>query len=192
MDVSKQRVDLELWLVRHGETTFSAKMTVAGWTEAPLSPTGEEEARALAPLLSGRTFTGVWSSDLGRALTTARLAWGEPKADPRLREMDFGDLEGKRWSDLAPGMGEGIFGFRDFRAPGGESVAEVRERVLTFVTELPAGRHLVFTHGGAIRVLTRDLGLDRFVGTAAVVVLDWPAQRVVRLEEPRPGPTLGK
>ena len=190
--MSDERVDLELWLVRHGETTFSAEGTLAGWAEAPLSTRGEGEARALAPLLDGRTFTGVWSSDLGRALTTARLAWGEPKTDPRLREMSFGDLEGKRWSDLAPGTGEGIFSFRDFRAPGGESVAEVCERVLAFVTGLPAGRHLVFTHGGAIRVLTRDLGLDRFVGTAALVVLDWSARRIVRLEEPRPGPTLGK
>jgi probable phosphoglycerate mutase len=189
-DTTELRRDLELWLVRHGETTFSLDGRLAGWTEAPLSARGEEEARSLAPRLDGCVFDGVWSSDRVRAVTTARLAWGEPRTDPRLREMSFGDLEGKRWSELGPGVGEGIFAFRDFRAPGGESVDEVRDRVLTFVAELPPGRHLVFTHGGVIRVLTRDLGLDRFLGTGALAVVDWPKQRLLRLEEPHPGPQL--
>jgi len=189
-DTSGKRTGLELWLVRHGETTFSLDGRLAGWTEAPLSARGEEEARSLAPLLDGRAFTGVWSSDRVRAMTTARLAWGEARTDPRLREMSFGDLEGRRWAELGPGVGEGIFAFRDFRAPGGESVDEVRERTLAFVAELPPGRHLVFTHGGVIRVLTRDLGLDRFLGTASLAVVDWPAQRLLRLEEPRPGPRI--
>ena len=53
-----------------------------------------------------------------------------------------------------------------------------------FTTELPAGRHLLFVHGGVIRVLTQDLGLDRFVPTGTLVGLDWSERRVLFVREP--------
>jgi 2,3-bisphosphoglycerate-dependent phosphoglycerate mutase len=179
---------LELWLVRHGETTFGARQELAGWADPPLTDRGEEEARALKPVLNGHGFTAVWSSDLRRALTTARLAWGEPQTDLRLREIDFGSLEGARWPELGHELDRAILDFNAFDAPDGESVDHLRERALSFLVDLPPGRHLVFTHGGVIRVLTRALGLDRFLGTGALVVVDWSSRQLLRLEEPRPGP----
>lgn len=186
--MDEANVGCELWLVRHGETTYTERMALAGWADPPLSTRGRSEAEEVRPRLDGATFTGVWSSDLARAMTTARLAWGEPRPDPRLRELDFGLLEGRLWSELDPGVGGQILAFDDFRAPGGESVGNLRARVLAFLADLPPGRHLVFTHGGVIRVLTRELGLDRFVGTGAVVVVDWSRRELLRLDEPRPGP----
>jgi 2,3-bisphosphoglycerate-dependent phosphoglycerate mutase len=121
-------------------------------------------------------------------VTTARLAWGEPQTDPRLREIDFGSLEGARWPELGQELDRAILDFDAFHAPDGESVESLRERALSFLVDLPPGRHLVFTHGGVIRVLTRDLGLDRFLGTGALAVVDWSTRRLLRLDEPRPGP----
>ena len=175
---------LELWLVRHGETTYSASKRVAGWNDPPLTDRGRRQARALRSVIDGRQFTGVWSSDLGRALESARLAWGEPRVDERLRECHFGALEGCTYEEADSVYGEVFHRFRGFRAPQGESHEEFRGRVREFVAALERGRHLLFVHGGVIRVLTQDLGLDRFMPTGSLLVLDWDARKVLFTREP--------
>ena len=169
----------ELWLVRHGETPASKGRTLAGWADVPLTEHGEGQASALRPLLAGERFDGVWSSDLRRAITTARLAWGEPRQDARLREMGFGELEGRPWEGLEPPIREGFARFEGFAAPGGETFEDLRARVLSFLDGLPAGRHLVFTHGGVVRLLSREVGEDHFVPTGTLLVLDWDARRLL-------------
>ena len=179
--------NIELWLVRHGETTRSVRRELAGWADPPLTARGEEEARAVRPVLDGRSFASAWSSDLRRALTTARLAWGEPAQDRRLREIHLGGLEGQRWTELDPDCHRRFMAFVDFAAPGGESVEQLRHRLLSFIEDLDPGRHLLFTHGGVIRALCRDLGVDRFVATGTVVVVDWGRREVLHIHElPRP------
>ena len=166
----------ELWLVRHGETPASRGQRLAGWTDVPLTERGEDQASALRPLLAGERFEGVWSSDLRRAVATARLAWGEPQQDARLREMGFGSLEGRLWASLEPQVEEALARFEGFAAPGGETFGDLRARVLSFLGGLPAGRHLVFTHGGVVRLLSREVGEDYFVPTGTLLVLDWDAR----------------
>jgi len=169
----------ELWLVRHGETPASRGRTLAGWADVPLTEHGEDQASALRPLLAGERFEGVWSSDLRRAVATARLAWGEPQQDARLREMGFGSLEGRLWASLEPQVEEALARFEGFAAPGGETFGDLRARVLSFLGGLPAGRHLVFTHGGVVRLLSREVGEDYFVPTGTLLVLDWDARRLL-------------
>ena len=170
---------LELWLVRHGETPASRDRTLAGWTNVPLTEEGERQAAALRPRLAGERFDSVWSSDLDRALRTARLAWGEPRRDARLREMNFGELEGRSWDALLPEQRDVVARFSDFTAPGGESFDALRTRVLSFVDSLGPGRHLLFTHGGVVRVLSREAGVDAFVPTGTLLVVDWEARRIL-------------
>jgi 2,3-bisphosphoglycerate-dependent phosphoglycerate mutase len=169
----------ELWLVRHGETPASKGRTLAGWADVPLTAHGEDQASALRPLLAGERFESVWSSDLRRARTTARLAWGEAQPDERLREMNFGDLEGRPWETLDPRSQESLARFEGFAAPGGEAFDDLRARVLSFVDALGPGRHLLFTHGGVVRLLSREVGEDHFVPTGTLLVLDWDARRLV-------------
>jgi len=169
----------QLWLVRHGETEASRSRTLAGWTDVRLTEHGEEQAMGLRPALAGERFEGVWSSDLRRAVTTARLAWGEPRQDGRLREMSFGSLEGRPWAALDPRLQEELARFEGFAAPGGESFLDLRSRVLAFVEGLGAGPHLVFTHGGVVRLLSREVGEDYFVPTGTLLVVDWDARRLV-------------
>jgi probable phosphoglycerate mutase len=170
---------LELWLVRHGETPASRDRRLAGWTNVPLTDEGERQATALRPRLAGRQFDSVWSSDLDRALRTARLAWGEPRQDARLREMSFGELEGRSWEALGPAEREALERFSGFTAPGGESFEALQARVLSLVDGLGPGRHLLFTHGGVVRLLSREAGADSFVPTGTLLVLDWGARRLV-------------
>jgi probable phosphoglycerate mutase len=169
----------ELWLVRHGETPASRGRTLAGWADVPLTEHGESQAAALRPRLAGEQFDGVWSSDLHRALTTARLAWGEPSPDRRLREMSFGELEGQPWETLDARHQEGLARFEGFLAPGRESFDDLRARVFSFVDGLAAGRHLLFTHGGVVRLLSREVGEDQFVPTGTLLVVDWDARRLI-------------
>ena len=73
--------------------------------------------------------------------------------------------------------------FRGFQAPDGESHEGFRNRVFDFVDSLEAGRHLLVVHGGVIRALTQDLGVDRFIPTGSLVGLDWAAQKVLFVRE---------
>jgi len=174
---------LELWLVRHGETTFSAGKRVAGWSDPPLTDHGRRQAQALRSVIDGQQFDGVWSSDLVRAIESARLAWGESIADARLRECHFGSLEGCTYEEVDTVYGEVFRRFRGFSVPGGESHREFHQRVLGFVDDLAPGRHILFAHGGVIRVLTQDLGVDRFLATGSLLGLDWQAGEVLFIHE---------
>ena len=182
---------LELWLVRHGETTYSASKRVAGWSDPSLTDNGRRQAEALRELIDGGEFDGVWSSDLQRAIESARLAWGEPKTDRRLRECNFGALEGCTYEEADSTYSEVFHDFRKFQAPDGESHEGFRRRIHDFVDSLEPGRHLLIVHGGVIRILTQDLGVDRFVPTGSLVGLDWAAQEVLFVREPgNTGPAI--
>ena len=54
---------LELWLVRHGETTHSRDGLLAGWVDIPLTELGEAQAAAVAPVLAGERFDDVEGRD---------------------------------------------------------------------------------------------------------------------------------
>ena len=163
---------VRLWLVRHGETDWSAAGRFTGWTDLSLNVTGRRQARSLHGYWDGVGFSTVWSSDLRRSIETARLAGAPPpRLDRRLRELDFGSIEGRTWDQLDPATQAAMLAFDGFTADGGESVAELRERVLAFVDDLRAGDHLVFTHGGVIRLLAGD-ARGRHIGHGELVRVD--------------------
>lgn len=158
-----------LWLVRHAATDWSDEGRLNGWTDVPLNHRGRLQARSLAERLDGRRFAGIWSSDLTRAVETARIAVGEPVLDPRLRELDFGALEGRRWEEIPDEARGALAAFEGFDAPEGESLAGLGSRVLRFLQALPDGKHLVFTHGGVLRLCLRETGADRQVLPGEIV-----------------------
>lgn len=149
MAVSKQ-----LWLARHGATDWSDAGLLTGWTDLSLNERGRRQALGIRDQLVSTRFNGVWSSDLRRARETAAIAGVRAVCDRRLRELDFGELEGRRWEDHPPRVRDALLDFDRLVATGGESVADLRNRVLEFVSDLPVGTHFIFTHGGVIRALT--------------------------------------
>jgi 2,3-bisphosphoglycerate-dependent phosphoglycerate mutase len=166
-----------LWLVRHGETPASRDGVLAGWSNVPLTEAGQDQARALRPLLTTQAFTSVWSSDLDRTVATARLAYGEAPTDRRLRELHFGELEGRPWAEVEPHHMSALMAFEGFAAPGGESLVDLRLRVMAFVTDLGPGRHLLFTHGVVIALLSREVGQKELIPTGTLRVIDWTNRR---------------
>jgi probable phosphoglycerate mutase len=171
---------IELWLVRHGESTFNAEGRFAGWADPPLTPAGEAMAQALAPRLAGVQFSGIWSSDRIRAQETARLAGFESvRPDERLREIHFGHLEGKTYLEMGEEWRTRLQSFADFAAPGGESMPDLQRRAENFLTELSVGSYLLFSHGGWIRSLMAACGCDRFPDKAELVKLDWSNRKMI-------------
>jgi len=149
---------LELWLIRHGETPWNREARAQGQSDPPLSELGVQQAERLAQRLAGVTFDAVYASDLARARYTARLVLpaAEIKLDKRLREIHFGDWEGKVWLELEGADKAALDAwFKDpyrRRAPGGESYEDLLARVSEWLKSLPkTGRVVAFAHGGTIR-----------------------------------------
>ncbi|WCE00740.1 histidine phosphatase family protein [Streptomyces sp. HUAS 31] len=159
----------DLFLVRHGETEWSRSGRHTSFTDLPLTQDGEEQAKSLAPLLSGRTFALALTSPLSRAARTAELA-GVTGAvpDPDLHEWDYGGYEGVTTVDIHRTRPDWYL-WTDGVTPGppdhpGESPAEVgarADRVLARVAAaLPDGDVVLVAHGHFLRVVTaRRLGL---------------------------------
>ncbi|MGW1957259.1 histidine phosphatase family protein [Streptomyces sp. NPDC001920] len=160
----------DLLLVRHGETEWSRSGRHTSWTDLPLTRDGEEQAKSLVRLLSGRTFSLALTSPLRRAVHTAELAGVAGAVPyPDLHEWDYGGYEGVTTDDIhrtRPGWSL----WTDGVAPGpdghpGESPAEVgarADRVLSRVEAvLPGGDVILVAHGHFLRVVTaRRLGLS--------------------------------
>ncbi len=163
--------------MRHGETLWNREGRLLGWTDLPLTPEGEAQARALKGLLPPLP---AYSSDLLRARRTAELAGFRPEATRALREIHFGALEGAPWEALEPAYKEALLRFQGFHPPGGESLEEFQERIFRFLEGLKAPA-LLFTHGGVVRAALRALGEDGLIPPGSVLVVDWPRRVLDRL-----------
>ena len=142
-------------LVRHGETAWSLSGQHTGLTDLPLTPQGEQKARHLGAILTGRTFAEVLTSGLKRADLTCELAGFKTiaKVVPDLVEWDYGDYEGLRTAEIQQTR-PGWQLFRD-GCPGGESLPQVSERADRVVDRIRSiqGDVLVFSSGHFLRVL---------------------------------------
>jgi probable phosphoglycerate mutase len=166
-----------LWLVRHGATAWTEQGRLCGWSDIPLSETGRHQASLLRPTFESFEFDSTWASDLIRATESAEIAVGGAKPDGRLRELDFGELEGRTWDECRPEQQEALSSFDGFVAPGGESVAQLEFRVRNFISDLRHGDHLIFTHGGVIRLLGRLTGRNIVAKPGGMTVVDMGDER---------------
>lgn len=82
----------------HGTTTDNQSGLATGWLPGELSEIGVEQAKKLPEQVNDTSFSVVFCSDLGRAIDSARLGWAKTHEiiiDKRLREANYGDLNGK-------------------------------------------------------------------------------------------------
>lgn len=129
----------------HGTSLDNEAHISSGWKDVALSAKGEMQARSLGEVTSEKQFDTVFCSDLQRAQRTAALAWGDRFqiiADARLRECNYGDLNGDS-SDIVEPMQESSCIETPF--PNGESYEDVKKRVADFLSYVRvhyAGKHI--------------------------------------------------
>jgi broad specificity phosphatase PhoE len=189
---------LQIYFIRHGETSWSPSGQSEGQTDLPLTPHGEAMARELAPVLKAIPFSLVLTSPLLRARETCELAGfgdsGHVKAqiEPSLTEWDYGDYEDWRSADirkLHPDWNTWENG-----GPGGETPEDVGTRADLIISRLQNnnGKVALFSHGQFGRVLAaRWIGLPVTEGQhftlapASISILgfeiDYPQRRVISL-----------
>jgi len=157
-----------LVLVRHGQTLWNREGRLQGHGDSPLSDTGAAQARAAAERLAALPLGALYSSDLGRAMETARAASEETGLPvlpaEELRERGLGPLEGRTAAEAARDHPEVFRRYMswdpDYAIPGGESEREVFERVGAWA-DRAAARHgggavaAAITHGGVLNVFLR-------------------------------------
>lgn len=154
-----------VYLIRHCEALGNAMGTIQGSTDCDVSPKGALQLEKMAERCRSIPFDAVYSSPLIRAVKTAKAAVGDRPIpiliEDDLRELHFGLMDGKRYDELGtlfPREYE-LFqkDFGHFRAPRGESVAEVYERMSRaferIVRENRGKAVGIFSHGAALRAL---------------------------------------
>ena len=114
-----------IWLLRHGATEWSQNGRHTGSSDIPLLPEGEDEARALAPLLAAERFAQVWTSPLQRARRTCELAGlaGQAEVLEGLKEWDYGTYEGITTAEIRQTLPE--WSLWSHGCPQGEDAAAV-------------------------------------------------------------------
>jgi broad specificity phosphatase PhoE len=157
-----------LLLVRHAETDDNVSMRLSGWTDTDLSPRGESQIELLADHFNRQHghIDALYSSPLIRARRTAEaigaLTGHEPILMDDLREMYFGELDGRPFEELREAYAQLLEADEnsevdDFVWPSGESRSGFTARVLRSTNEIArrhAGRAVgVVTHGGFIATL---------------------------------------
>jgi alpha-ribazole phosphatase/probable phosphoglycerate mutase len=172
---------MEIALVRHAEIAQDARGRCYGSLDVELSPQGHAQALRLGDAFARQPVTRVLSSPRVRSRATAQAIAARHllpvEVDERLRELDFGELEGSAYDDIASARPELYARWMTdptaVRFPGGEDYDDLRRRVLSALDSLRsqsdrASLIVVVTHGGVIRAALAEL-------------LDLPRERIFRI-----------
>ena len=161
-------------MVRHGQSQWNLENRFTGSVDTPLTKLGRHEAREAGTLLKKDHFTIGFTSVLQRAIETMDIILHETgqtdlpiERNAALNERMYGDLQGMNKTEAEQRFGaDQVFrwrrGYTD-QPPGGESLAEVRERIVPYFNKaiLPylqaAENVLVVAHGNSLRALLMEI-----------------------------------
>ena len=163
---------MDLILVRHGAVEAPTGICL-GHVDVPLSAEGFTATQRLAASWDDAAPRFLFSSDLKRAQQSAQVFAArfaiEPLADARLREVDLGAWDGKRWDEIAASDAARYRHWAENwviqEAPGGESFADVIRRTGAWLASVLSSTRdedsvLAVAHAGSIRaLLCHALGL---------------------------------
>ncbi|MEK6650642.1 MAG: 2,3-bisphosphoglycerate-dependent phosphoglycerate mutase [Bacteroidota bacterium] len=179
----------QLILLRHGESQWNLENRFTGWVDIPLSPKGEEEARAAGERLKKFRFHKAYTSVLQRAIKTLDIVLGVTgqkdlpvERDQALNERHYGALQGKNKAEIGAQYGEAQLKIwrRSYDVPPpkdktelnpegvSESLKDTAARTLPYfekkiLPDVLAGKDvIVAAHGNSLRSIVMQLdGLTR-------------------------------
>lgn len=168
-------------LIRHGESQANRRDAFLGHGNLELTEIGRAQAEMAATFLEKQGADAIYSSDLTRAHETAKATAGRlglpVTTDPQLREIDAGDWDFLTFAELREQFTESFRvwteDLENAVCDGGESVKELRKRILAAVTRIAeenkGRRVLIFSHGTPIRLM------GAYAMGKALGDIPWPA-----------------
>jgi broad specificity phosphatase PhoE len=173
---------LTIYLIRHGETDWTATGRHNGRTDIPLNTRGCQQAEALRKELCDVRFDRIYSSPSQRAKQTATIALpvGPVALCDELLEWDYGSLEGKTVVEIRETVPEWTPWTHGF--PGGETLAQLQLRVTRLANQVISipGVVGIVSHGHTLRIFavtwlgaSIDLASRLSVAPASISILDW-------------------
>lgn len=162
----------------HGTTTDNAEKLCSGWKEAMLNNLGQEQAKNLGKVIKekGIKFDVMITSDLQRAIDSSNIAFPEYEhiRDARLRECNYGDLDGKHKSLVI--YSDHI----EEPFPNGESLKDVEKRMtelIKYIKENYSGKTIgIVAHRApqlALEVLTKNISWEEAIASDWRNTGDW-------------------
>lgn len=159
----------KIFVFRHGQTAYNRDKIFTGWMDSDLTEEGIAECKQVAEKLKEVRPTKAYVSDLKRSQHTLYIVLGNRKGevpiiiDSRLRERDYGDLNGKSKTETEKKYPKEYPLWHrsyDVAPPGGESIKDVEKRVFSFLNDiLPKLKKedVVFmsVHGNSLRPIRR-------------------------------------
>lgn len=157
----------KIFLIRHGETDVNKSgLTHKTNDDTGLTETGKEQIGLVAETLKQNLVSKIVSSDENRAVLSSEIVANELglklQVSANLKERNWGDLEGKPWSEIKLILDNLSLEERyNYLPPNGESWKQFEERIYgeidSLVNKYPEENIAVFTHGGVIRALITRL-----------------------------------
>ena len=164
---------VRLIVVRHGRTEWNRVERFRGRADIDLDEVGMKQAEATADRIAEWQISAIYSSPLRRALTTAEILARrfdlEVKLLPGIIDIDYGDWQGLSPEEAAAKdsalYAKWLESPDAVKFPGGESLAEVRERAASAVDDLTMqhskGTVALVSHKVVCQILILSLlGLD--------------------------------
>ncbi len=163
-----------VYLLRHAQSEYNEKGIFQGRLDSDLTPLGFVQARLTALELEDKGIEVIYSSPQRRAYKTALTVGDvlglEVIVDERIREMSFGEYEGKHFWSLVEQEGALMRAWMSNPLknplPTQESMESFEKRVKSFLEDLTNSPHtsvLVVAHGGTLHAmvcLALGLGLE--------------------------------
>lgn len=170
-----------IYVVRHGRTASNAAGLLLGRADPPLDEVGHAQAEALGRSLGKVDL--VVTSPLERARQTAACIDGPVRVDERFIELDYGEWDQRSFGDLPAGSWEAWRADIDFAPPGGESLADLGERVRAGLEDLveaaQGSKVAVVTHVSPLKAAAAwalgvgdEIAWRMFVAPASVTRID--------------------
>ena len=165
----------EITIIRHGETMWNVQKRIQGQRNSKLSENGITQAELVAKALAKREFDVLVSSDLGRAIETAKIINKQlllpHEYNANLRERSFGIFEGKNFAEIEEKYPEEFLRYKErnpeFVVPGGESIEQMYKRITSEIESVARKfkdqKVLIVSHGLVLEMMmyrTFNLKLD--------------------------------
>jgi broad specificity phosphatase PhoE len=173
---------INIYIARHGETTWNEEGRIQGKSDPGLSSKGYAQSLALCHHLKSRSLSAIYTSTRQRSVLTAEpLAnhFGLPiQRQPELDEIAFGILEGKLLHQFDDELKSEWERFKDdrfmYRIPGAENYADVANRVKPFAQKL------LRVHKGQEVLIVGHRVVNRLL---IGMLMQYPVEQVLKIEQ---------